>query len=249
MLRRVLPALVLLFLAAPFAALITATDWRHFTLQTGDGTAIMTSLIAAILALLIIAAIGTPVAAAMARAQGRRRIVAEILVLLPLLTPPLALGILLAIFYGPIGPIAGVLRHLGLVLSNNRAAFMLATIYAALPTYIIAARAALAEVPASLTDVARTLGQSPAQIFRHVTLPLARKGLAAALSLAWIRAIGEFGILLVIAYFPQGMTVKLWVNLQESGVAAVYPLLWIFLLLALPLPLWLGRATRRNRVM
>jgi molybdate/tungstate transport system permease protein len=56
---------------------------------------------------------------------------------------------------------------------------------------------------------------------------------------------GEFGIVLIIAYFPAGMPVQLWIDVQDFGIAAVFPLLAAFLLAALPLPLWLGLRTRR----
>jgi molybdate/tungstate transport system permease protein len=82
------------------------------------------------------------------------------------------------------------------------------------------------------------LGSPPWQVFRRVTFPLAKLGLAAALSLAWVRALGEFGAVIITAYYPSGMPVQIWVNLQDSGMPAVMPLLVVFLLTALPLP-WL----------
>jgi molybdate/tungstate transport system permease protein len=81
-----------------------------------------------------------------------------------------------------------------------------------------------------------------------VTVPLARLGIAVGLAIAWVRALGEFGIVLIVAYFPQGIPVKLWVNLQDIGLDAVYPLLWLFFLVALPLPLILGIVSRRALV-
>ena len=162
-----------------------------------------------------------------------------------MLTPTLALGILLATFYGPATPVGAAFARIGLRLTNTPAAFVLAAVYAALPTYIIAARAALAAVPAEFEAVARTLGDPPARVFFRVTLPLARRGLAAALALCWVRALGEFGIVLIIAYFPAGMPVQLWTDLQDLGIQAVFPLLAAFLLATLPLPLWLGLQSRR----
>jgi molybdate/tungstate transport system permease protein len=53
--------------------------------------------------------------------------------------------------------------------------------------------------------------------------------------------VGELGIVLIFAYFPQGMPVRLWVDLEDGGLSATFPLLWLFLLAALPLPLWLLR--------
>jgi len=67
-------------------------------------------------------------------------------------------------------------------------------------------------------------------------------------ALAWVRALGEFGAVLIVAYYPQGIPVKLWVNLQNIGLSAVYPLLWIFFLVAMPLPLILGLAARHRRL-
>ena len=69
-----------------------------------------------------------------------------------------------------------------------------------------------------------------------------------AVALAWVRALGEFGAVLIVAYYPQGIPVKLWVNLQNIGLSAVYPLLWIFFLVAMPLPLILGLAARHRRL-
>jgi molybdate/tungstate transport system permease protein len=238
--------LVLAFLTVPLFGLLTGGDWLHATMSGDDVRSIATSLAGGGVALLLIFCFGTPLALYLARSQTRRGAVAEALVLIPMLMPTLAIGILLAAFYGPAAPVGESFARIGLVLTNTPAAFVLAALYAALPTYVIAARAALAEVPAELEDVARTLGFSDAKLFFRVSMPLAQRGMAAALSLAWVRAMGEFGIVLIIAYFPQGMPVRLWVDVQELGIPAVFPLLAAFLAAALPLPLWLGLRARRD---
>ena len=56
---------------------------------------------------------------------------------------------------------------------------------------------------------------------------------------------GEFGIMLMLAYYPAGMPVQLWTDVQELGLQAVFPLVGMFLLLTLPAPLWLGLRSRR----
>ncbi len=245
-LRTALILAVLIFLTVPLFALLTAGDIFAPDLSADDVGAIGVSLAGGAVSLVLIALLGTPLAAYLARARTRLGAVAEALVLVPMLMPTLAIGILLAAFYGPAAPAGQALARLGILLTNTPAAFVLAAIYAALPTYVIAARAALVEVPAELEQVARTLGKTPAQSFFRVTLPLAQRGLAAALALAWVRAMGEFGIVLIIAYYPQGLPVRLWVDVQDDGIAAVFPLLAIFLLVALPLPLWLGLRARRR---
>jgi molybdate/tungstate transport system permease protein len=98
-----------------------------------------------------------------------------------------------------------------------------------------------------LQKQAALLGLTPIRVFLRVTLPLARLGLAVALSIAWVRAIGEFGAVVVTAYYPSGMPVQLWVNLQSFGLPAVLPLLVVFLAAALPLPWMIHVLAQRQR--
>jgi molybdate/tungstate transport system permease protein len=247
-----LPAAVstftLLLLATPFVGLAFVTRWNAFGFADGDGSAIAVSLGYSLLALVLIIALGTPLAWWLARRQLRGLWLVDTLLLLALLTPPLALGLLLASMYGPYGPAGHLLERAGLILTNSAPAFVMAQFYSALPYYVIAARAAFESVPRELEQIALTLGHSPWRSFLHVSLPLARLGLAAAIALAWVRALGEFGAVLIVSYYPQGIPVKLWVNLQNIGLNAVYPLLWVFFLVAMPLPLILGLAARRRRL-
>ena len=226
--------------------MLTGGDWNPRDLAPDDLRAIVTSLLGGAAAVAIIALVGTPLALYLARTQGRISTLAEAVVLIPMLMPTLALGILLATFYGPAAPAGAALAHLGLVLTNTPAAFVLAALYAALPTYIITARSALVEVPREFEQIARTLGDKPLRVFFRITLPLAQRGLAAALALCWVRALGEFGIVLIIAYFPAGMPVQLWTDVQDLGIQAVFPLVAVFLLATLPFPLWLGLRARRS---
>jgi molybdate/tungstate transport system permease protein len=197
---------------------------------------------------MLIVVLGTPLAWWLARHSFSGKWLLEAVILLVLLTPPLAMGILLATLYGPYSPVGRLASHAGIELTNSAPAFVLAQFYGALPYYVVAARAAFEGVPRELEHIALTLGKSPWQTFWLVSMPLARLGLAAGIALAWVRALGEFGIVLILAYYPQGIPVKLWVNLQDTGLTAVYPLLWVFFLVAMPLPLVLGLASRRQRL-
>lgn len=240
--------LTLLLLAMPFIGLAFATSWRGFGFTEGDGHAIVVSLCYSVLALILIIALGTPLAWWLARHRVHGLWLIDALLLLALLTPPLAMGLLLASMYGPYGAAGSLLERAGLVLTNSGPAFVMAQFYSALPYYVIAARAAFESVPRELEQIALTLGHSPWRSFLRISLPLARLGLAAAVALAWVRALGEFGAVLIVAYYPQGIPVKLWVNLQNVGLSAVYPLLWVFFLIAMPLPLVLGLAARGRRL-
>jgi molybdate/tungstate transport system permease protein len=241
-------ALTLLLIAGPFIGLAFATHWSDLQFAPGDMGSIGVSLVYSLIALVLIVCLGTPLAWWLARQSFHGKWVLEAIILLALLTPPLAMGILLTTLYGPYGPVGSVVARTGVELTNSAAAFVLAQFYAALPYYVVAARAAFEGVPRELEHIALTLGKSPWQTFWLVSMPLARLGLAAGIALAWVRALGEFGIVLILAYYPQGIPVKLWVNLQDIGLPAVYPLLWVFFLVAMPLPLLLGLASRRQRL-
>lgn len=237
--------LVLAFLAAPLSGFLTnAVFWEQASLSAQDWASIITSLAGGAVTMVVIVLCGTPLAFFLTGRHGRLALLAEILVLIPTLMPTLALGILLAVVYGPAAPLGRGFAALGVVLTNTPAAFLLATIYAALPTYVIAARSALAQVPPDYEALARTLGDSRLRARLRVTLPLARRGLSTALALAWVRALGEFGIILIVAYYPAGMPVQLWTDVQDLGLQAVFPLVAVFLFFTLPVPLWLGLRSR-----
>ena len=245
MLRAGFLLLVLAFLLAPLSGLLgNGFFWQGGALSPQDWAAIATSLIGGAVAMVVIVLAGTPLALYLARSRGRLVLLAEAVVLMPMLMPTLALGILLAVVYGPSAPLGRVFGALGIALTNTPAAFLLATVYAALPTYVVAARGAIAQVPPDYEELARTLGDTPFRAQLRVTLPLARRGLSAAVSLAWVRALGEFGIILIVAYYPAGMPVQLWTDVQDLGLQAVFPLVGMFLLATLPLPLWLGLRAR-----
>lgn len=237
--------MALAFLVAPFFSFAATTPWTRLRVVAGDLGAIEVSIVYTLIALVLIVALGTPLAYWLARFNFRGKLVVEVLVLLPLLTPPLAMGILLAMFYGPYGWVGRSVENFGLKLTNTPAAFVLAQVYAAAPYFILAARSAFEAVDPELEQMSLSLGKSTWQTFWRITLPLSRLGIAVGIAIAWVRALGEFGIVLIMAYFPQGIPVKLWVNLQDIGLSAVYPLLWLFFLIAMPLPLLLGLASRK----
>ncbi len=235
----------LAFLSLPFVGLFISTPWSALRLQQGDAGSLGVSVAYTLIALAVVIVFGTPVAWWLARHQFRGKWLMELLVLLPLLTPPLAMGLLLSMSYGPYSWLGQPLGQLGLRLTNTPAAFLLAQVYGSAPYFIVAARSAFEGVPRELEQISLTLGQSPWRTFWRITVPLAGLGLGAGVALAWVRALGEFGIVLIVAYYPQGIPVKLWVNLQDTGLSAVYPLLWLFFLIGLPLPLLLGALSRR----
>ena len=196
--------------------------------------------------MLIVVLVGTPVALYVARATTRERLWWQSILILSILLPPLALGILLSMAFGPMGWVGRWLDHAGVRLSNNALAFVVTQVYVSIGYYILGAIAAFRSIAPMLEKHAALLGQPPWRVFWRVSFPLARLGLAVAFSVAWVRALGEFGAVVVTAYYPSGMPVQLWVNLQSFGLPAVMPLLLVFLVTALPLP-WIAHLLAQRR--
>lgn len=231
---------------------LTALFARIGTWQWGEDvrgpalSSVRVSLLLTGCAMVIIVAIGTPVAAYIARCRTRERLVWQGILLIPILLPPLAMGILLTLAFGPYGAVGTWLEHFGILMTNSVPAFVCTQVYVGMGYYVLGAVAPFDAVPVMLQKQAALLGLTPWKVFLRVTLPLSRLGLAVALSIAWVRAIGEFGAVVVTAYYPSGMPVQLWVNLQSFGLPAVMPLLVVFLAVALPLP-WLVHVLAQRR--
>lgn len=206
---------------------------------------VKTSLVLTALAMIIVVLIGTPVALHIRAASSKERLLWQAVLLVSILLPPLALGILLSLAFRQDSSLGRLLQQYGIATTNSATAFVLTQVYVSTGYFVLGAVAALGSVPAILEKQAALLGLSPSRVFFRITLPLAKLGLAAALSMAWVRALGEFGAVVVTAYYPAGMPVQLWINLQSFGLPAVMPLLVIFLCTALPLP-WLAHVLAQS---
>ena len=244
---------VVLVLLAPLLALLAHLSpggVRAALRQPGALDPLAVSLGASALAMLLIAGAGTPVAWLLARRRLPAPALWETAILLPLLMPPLVVGLLLVFVLGPATPIGVALAHLRLSATNTFLAVVVAEVYESAPYYVLQAAAAFAAVDPDLEDAAALLGDRAARRFRRVTLPLAAPGLATAFAVSWARAIGAFGAVLIIAYHPYGLPLQIWTTLQETGLASSLPFALLLLAVALPPPLaalwWSARARRRR---
>ena len=180
--------------------------------------------------------------------------VVEATVLLPLVLPPVATGLILLEILGRRGPIGGFLHdHLGIDIAFTWRGVVIAMAVMAFPVFVLAARTAFEAVDPRLEHVAATLGSSPARVFTTVTLPLAWSGLLGAGVLAFARAVGEFGATMLLAGAIPGRTTTLatatWKLVQAGDDAAAARLMVVSFALALGATAvagWLGRRCRRR---
>jgi molybdate/tungstate transport system permease protein len=235
-------------------ALATHLSWNAITgslSAPGAFEPLLVSVEAGGITLVILILLGTPLAWALARGTLPFPRLWEAGVLATLLLPPLVIGLLLIFMVGPYTFFGEWLSHLNISTTNTFLALVIAEVYESAPYYVLGAQAAFAAVDPRLEQQAALLGDAPRRVFRRVTLPLAAPGLATALAIAWARAIGAFGAVVIIAYHPQGIPLQIWNTLQETGLPSALPFALVLLVVALPLPLaayiWSARARGRRR--
>jgi molybdate transport system permease protein len=165
------------------------------------------SLRVASLATLLIVAVGLPAALVLARARfPGKALIAGILVL-PLVLPPTVLGYYLLQLLGRRSPLGHWLEHsLGVTLVFHWSGAVVASAVAAFPLFLLPARGAFEAIDPVLEDVARILGRGEFSVFLAISLPLAWRGLAAGIVLAFARALGDFGATLMVAGNIPGLT-------------------------------------------
>ncbi|HJL03589.1 MAG TPA: ABC transporter permease [Polyangiaceae bacterium LLY-WYZ-15_(1-7)] len=149
---------------------------------------------------------GTPLAWWLARSRGRLARVVEVLVHLPIVVPPAVVGVALLEAFGRRGLLGPALEGAGLGLPFTERAVAVAQVVVSAPFFVQAAASAFRKVDRDTLIVARTLGASPTGAFLRVGLPIALPGLIVGASLAWARALGEFGATLLFAGSLPGET-------------------------------------------
>ncbi len=216
-----------IYLIGPLVYFLFTVTWPNVPAALSDPEAIsslITSLISASSATILIGILGVPLGYLLARFSFPGKALVSIAIYLPLVFPPVISGIVLLVLYGPYGLIGGPLTALGLEVDNTLTGIILAQMFVAAPFVVVSARAAFEAIDPKLEQVAATLRQNRWQLFWRVSLPLARGGIISGLILAWMRALGEFGATIVMAYHPYTLPVYTYVQLSGLGVPAALPL-------------------------
>lgn len=156
--------------------------------------------------LVVTVVLGTPLAWWLASSSSRLASTIDVVVDLPIVIPPAVVGVALLQTFGRQGLFGPALAGVGVSIPFTELAVVLAQVVVSAPFYVQAAANAFRTVEPDTLIVARTLGASPSAAFFRVALPIARPGLIVGASLAWARALGEFGATLLFAGNMTGRT-------------------------------------------
>lgn len=231
-----LGSLLLIDLVLPLGSLFFDANWHSWIValkQPEARQALMVSLEASAIAMAAMIFLGIPLGYLLARANLPLKRMWVSLIFLPMVVPDLAAGILLLKTFGPYGVVGQPLDAKNIALTNNLAGIVLAQLFVAAPFVVVSALAGFTSVDPKLELAAATLGDSRWHIFRRIALPLAWPGIASGLTLAWIRAMGEFGSTLIVAYNPHSLPVYMWIKFESDGLNGALPAAFCLVVLAI----------------
>ena len=241
-----LSLIVLVPLAFLFAKALEATPSQMWD-EVSNGPALAALLLtvgAALIVALINAVVGTITAWVLVRDDFFGKPVINALIDLPFAIPTVVAGLVLLVIYGPDSPV-------GINVSFTRWAVLLALLFVTLPFVVRAVQPVLIELDREMEEAAASLGASSGATFRRIVLPNLLPAIASGAALAFARAVGEFGsLVLITGSIPnktEVMSVLIFKNIEndlpEAAAVLSVELLLISILVLLALRL-LGRKRR-----
>jgi molybdate/tungstate transport system permease protein len=220
-----LPLLSLFLSAPPLEVATRVTDPDVVNAAT-------TSVLSAGVSTLVATVFGLPLAYWLARGGTRLTDVALAVAVLPLVLPPTVGGVVLLTVVGPNTPLGASAAAAGVPLTRSFAGVVLAQTFVASPFVVVTAKAAFEDVDRRLERASRSLGKGRLTTARRVTLPLAWPGIVAGMTLAFARAMGEFGATMMVAYYPRTMPVQIWASFVSLGLDSAYPVAIVLVVVA-----------------
>jgi molybdate transport system permease protein len=218
--------------------------------------AIALSLRVAAIAVLVSLPPAIAVAWVLARTRFPGKILFEALVYLPLVMPPVLTGYVLLVLLGRNGAIGHALEQwFGITFAFRWTGAVVAAAVMGFPLFVRSIRLSIEAIPPELDDTAASLGASRWQRFRRVLLPLSVPGIAAGMTLAFAKALGEFGATITFVSNIPGETQTISLAIQsliqlpqgEPGIWRLAAVSVLISLLALAASEWLVRRAAHRR--
>jgi sulfate transport system permease protein len=183
--------------ALPIAALLwqassegAGTFWDAVT--SPDAVAALKITLGASLAVSVLnAVLGTVTAWVLVRDDFHGKSVVNALIDLPFALPTIVAGLTLLALYGPESPV-------GINVAFTQAAIVLALMFVTLPFVVRTVQPVLQELDPEIEEAAHSLGASQLTTFRRVVLPSILPGILSGVALAFAKAVGEFGAVVII---------------------------------------------------
>ena len=172
--------------------------WKYVS-QPEAISAMVLTLEMSIIATVITVIAGFGIAWTLERKEFFGKKILEALIELPMALPAIVSGLILISLYGPSGFLGTFLGKHGIEIVFARPGIVLALLFVTLPLMVRSVQPVLDELDPEAEQVSFTLGASRLETFTRVTLPVLWPAIAAGAGLTVVRALGEFGSLVLIA--------------------------------------------------
>ena len=200
------------------------------------------TLIASLIVVLINAVFGTLIAWVLVRDEFPGKGIAGSLIDLPFALPTIVAGLTLLAFYGPDSPV-------GINVAYTRTAVVMALLFVTLPFVVRAVQPVLLELDREMEQAAESLGAGRLTVFRRIILPNLSPAILAGAGLAFARAVGEFGSLILITgnipFKTQAASVFIFSMVESNNPVAASAVSVVLLVIALMVLLIFGYLSKR----
>ncbi|MGD9160138.1 MAG: ABC transporter permease [Desulfobacteraceae bacterium] len=220
----ILFSLVVAGVILALATQVSLPELKEAVLHKETFFALRFSLTTSTCAMVIAIIIGVTSAYFMARCAFPGKGILETVLDLPLVMPPLIVGVGLLFFLGQ-DILGGYLAKLGINFIFNPSGAVAAQTFIATPIVMRSAQAAFASVDRGYEETAETLGLGPMEVFIKVNIPLAGRSLLSGIVMAWARTMGEFGGTLMVTgasrFHTETLPIAVYLNISsgELGIA------------------------------
>jgi sulfate/thiosulfate transport system permease protein len=208
--------------------------------------ALKLTLIASVVVVLINVVFGTLIAWVLARDEFPGKSIVNSMIDLPFALPTIVAGLTLLALYGPDSPV-------GINVAFTRAAVVMALLFVTLPFVVRAVQPVLLELDREMEQAAESLGASRTTVFRRIILPNLTPAIIAGAGLAFARAVGEFGSLVLITgnlpFKTEAASYFIFSRIESDdpvGAAAVSVVLLVVALVVLLFFGWLSKRALRH---
>ena len=191
------------------------TAWDDFTAPDALHALWLTVLVA-LIAVPLNTIFGVGVSLILARHRFPGAWLLDALVDIPLAISPVVIGLSLILVYGKTGWFGNWLAARGITVIFSVPGIVMASAAVSLPYVVRAVLPVLQEIGTEQEQAARTLGAGPVAVFRRITLPNIRRGLAYGVTLTTARVLGEFGAVALVSGAIAGKTETLTLFISDS---------------------------------
>jgi sulfate/thiosulfate transport system permease protein len=226
-------SVVVLIPLALVVAKSTENGWEGFWNAISSPQATSTLKLTVIASLIVVAiniVMGTLIAWVLVRDEFRGKGVVNSLIDLPFALPTIVAGLTLLALYGPESPF-------GINAAYTQVGLVMALLFVTLPFVVRAVQPVLMELDRDMEEASESLGASRFTTFRRIVLPNLRPAILAGAGLAFARAIGEFGAVVLISgnipFETQVSSVFIFTQVESNNLAAAAAISVVLLVVAL----------------